>query len=139
MSPKSKEAAIRAQKERDIFAQNFRRLLEAKGKTQADIVAALDITSSTVSDWANAKKYPRIDKMQLIADHLGVLVSELRDEHNAATQARQAFSHRMQRLAELFEELNDDGQEKLIEYATDLVSSGRYKKHVAPDRIQKNA
>lgn len=69
-----------AQKERDIFASNFKRILTAKGKTQADVATELEITSSTVSDWANAKKYPRVDKMQMLADYLGVLISELREE-----------------------------------------------------------
>lgn len=72
-----------AQRERDIFAANLRRILEMRGKTQSDIVADLEVTSSTVSDWANAKKYPRVDKMQILADYLGVLISDLREEHRA--------------------------------------------------------
>lgn len=69
-----------AQKERDIFASNFRRILKLRGKTQSDIVSDLEVTSSTVSDWANAKKYPRVDKMQALADYLGVIISDLREE-----------------------------------------------------------
>lgn len=69
-----------AQKERDIFATNFRRILKMRGKTQSDVVADLEITSSTVSDWANAKKYPRVDKMQALANYLGVVISDLREE-----------------------------------------------------------
>ena len=68
-----------AQKERDIFASNFRRILKIRGKTQSDVVSDLEITSSTVSDWANAKKYPRVDKMQALADYLGVVISDLRE------------------------------------------------------------
>lgn len=71
-----------AQKERDIFASNLRRILTMRGKTQSDIASDLEITSSTVSDWANAKKYPRVDKMQTLADYLGVAISDLREEHN---------------------------------------------------------
>lgn len=70
-----------AQKERDVFASNLRRILTMRGKTQSDIVSDLEITSSTVSDWANAKKYPRVDKMQALADYLGVAISDLREEH----------------------------------------------------------
>ena len=68
-----------AQRERDIFASNFKRIMEMRGKTQSDIVSDLEITSSTVSDWANAKKYPRVDKMQALADYLGVVISDLRE------------------------------------------------------------
>lgn len=69
-----------SQRQKDIFANNFRKILELRGKTQADVAMDLEITSSTVSDWANAKKYPRVDKMQTLADYLGVLISDLREE-----------------------------------------------------------
>ena len=65
---------------RDLFAANLQRVLQIRKRTQSDIVQALGITSSTVSDWANGKKYPRVDKMQRLADFLGVEIEELRDE-----------------------------------------------------------
>ena len=34
-----------------------------------------------------------------------------------------------QQLVEHYKLLNDEGQEKLLDYSEDLVSSGRYKKH----------
>jgi len=69
-----------AQYAKNIFAKNFKKYIEQANKTQSDIVTDLGITASTVSDWANAKKYPRVDKMQSLADYLGVLISDLRDE-----------------------------------------------------------
>lgn len=75
-----------AKKQRQVFADNFNRILRLRGKTQADVVVALGITASTVSDWATGKKYPRVDSMQLIADFLGVLLSDLREEKPADTK-----------------------------------------------------
>lgn len=60
-----------------IFVSNLNRLLELRGKQQIDIVHELDVSSATVSDWCNGKKYPRIDKMELLADFLGVGLSAL--------------------------------------------------------------
>ena len=54
--------------QKDIFAKNLKRQLSQKNKTQADIVNDLNLTSSKVSDWVNGKKYPRMDKVQIIAD-----------------------------------------------------------------------
>lgn len=68
------------QKQKDIFAHNLKKQLLIKNKTQADIVNDLNLTSSTVSDWANAKKYPRMDKVQMIADYLGIYKSDLIEE-----------------------------------------------------------
>lgn len=64
-----------------IFAKNFNYYLAINNKTQADIVSDLKITASTVSDWANGKKYPRVDKMQMLADYFGILKSDLTEEH----------------------------------------------------------
>lgn len=65
---------------REIFTKNLRYLMEAKGITQADICRELDVSSATVSDWCSGKKYPRPDKMQWLADLLGVLFSTLTTE-----------------------------------------------------------
>ena len=54
--------------------------MEAKGISQTDITRALDVSSATVSDWCSGKKYPRIDKMQRLADLLGVKYSTLTTE-----------------------------------------------------------
>lgn len=67
--------------ERETFALNLNRIMQQKGITQSDIVAEFDCSSATVSDWVNGKKYPRIDKMQALADFLGVKLSDLREEH----------------------------------------------------------
>lgn len=75
-----------SKKQREIFSKNFRRFLEKSGKNQADIAKDLNITSSTVSDWANAKKYPRVDKMQALADYFGVFLSDLREEKKDSTE-----------------------------------------------------
>lgn len=65
---------------REIFVKNLRYLMEAKGITQADICRELDVSSATVSDWCSGKKYPRVDKMQRLADLFGVLFSTLTTE-----------------------------------------------------------
>lgn len=67
-----------------IFARNFNYYLTINNKTQSDIVQDLKITASTVSDWSNGKKYPRVDKMQMLADYFGVLKSDLTEEHEEA-------------------------------------------------------
>lgn len=66
---------------KEVFAKNLNRLLSKNGKTQSDLVTYMNTTASTVSDWCNGKKYPRVDKMQKLADYFGVLKSDLTEEH----------------------------------------------------------
>lgn len=67
-----------------IFAKNLNYYMTTNNKTQSDIVTDLNLTASTVSDWANGKKYPRVDKMQLLADYFGILKSDLTEEHETS-------------------------------------------------------
>ena len=91
---------------REIFVKNLHYLMEAKGITQADICRELDVSSATVSDWCSGKKYPRVDKMQRLADLFGVLFSTLTTENgirNYEDQQRLEALHQDPRLGLLFD------------------------------------
>lgn len=82
------------------FAENLKRYLNAKGFTQLDLANHMQCSSSTVSDWCNGKKYPRVDKMQRMADWLGVPMSELTSPHDKLEEADVAFYNRYRQLTE---------------------------------------
>jgi len=63
-----------------IFAKNLKKHMELKGKTRREICAELGLNYYTFSDWANGKKYPRIDKVELLADYFGIQKSDLIEE-----------------------------------------------------------
>lgn len=57
---------------RIILSENIKSLLQRKGKSQTDMAQELDIPETTVSSWLTGKKYPRLDKMQKMADYFNV-------------------------------------------------------------------
>lgn len=65
---------------RKVFAMNLRRLLALNGKQPADIVRDLQIPFSTVSNWINGDKYPRMGKVELLANYFGVQKSDLTED-----------------------------------------------------------
>lgn len=65
---------------KEIFAKNLRCYLEKSGKTQKEIAAIVDVAQSTFNDWATGKKYPRIDKIEILANYFGILKSDLIEE-----------------------------------------------------------
>ena len=71
---------IEADKLKEIFSTNLKRLMVASDKRTADIATDLNIAYATVSDWVNGKNYPRMDKVQLLADYFSVLKSNLTEE-----------------------------------------------------------
>lgn len=66
---------------KQVMAENLRFYLNAKGITQAELCATLNIKPNTFSDWINAKTYPRIDKIELLANFFGIEKSDLIEKH----------------------------------------------------------
>ena len=65
---------------KNILSRNLKNLLERKGKTQTDMAKDLNLKESTVSSWVNAVKYPRRDKIELLADYFGVMPSDITED-----------------------------------------------------------
>ncbi|MEE8806865.1 MAG: S24 family peptidase [Lactimicrobium sp.] len=71
-------------KARQIFVTNLKREMRRTGKTQSDISRALNIPLSTVSSWHSGASYPRVDKMQALADYFRVSMRDLTDDMSAS-------------------------------------------------------
>lgn len=65
---------------RETFVANLKYWMEKRNKEQADIARDLNINISTVSSWYNGIAYPRVDKMQMLADYLNIPMRYLTDE-----------------------------------------------------------
>lgn len=62
---------------RKIFSRNLKRLLDINDKQAADIVRDLKIPFSTVSNWMNGQKMPRMGKIEMLAEYLHCDKSDL--------------------------------------------------------------
>lgn len=79
---------------KQIMADNIKRLLSAKGLNPRQLAIALDFKYTTVNDWVNAKTYPRIDKIEMLANFFNVSKSDLvenKNEEIATTSPIQAI------------------------------------------------
>lgn len=65
---------------KQTLARNLKRLMEENGKSRTDICKALNIKYTTLTDWLNAKTYPRIDALQLLANYFRVSKADLVEE-----------------------------------------------------------
>ena len=62
---------------KEIFAKNLQYYMILNKKTRNDVCRDLEIPYSTFTDWYNANIYPRIDKIQLLANYFGIQKSDL--------------------------------------------------------------
>ena len=63
-----------------ILAQNIRHYMELNNKTRNEMCEALGVKYTTFADWVNAKTYPRIDRIEQMAEYFGIGKSELMEE-----------------------------------------------------------
>ena len=69
-------------RQKKIFAQNLRYYLDKTGKLQREVSDALKISQCSVSDWMNLRSYPRMNKIQQMAELFGCEISDLIEEHS---------------------------------------------------------
>lgn len=65
---------------KEVFAKNLRKYMESKGITQKELAEKIGVSAPTMNDWLQSKKYPRIDKIEKLANYFGILKSDLIEE-----------------------------------------------------------
>lgn len=60
-----------------IFSKNLKYYIEKSGKDRRALAEEWGFPYSTVTEWVNGKKYPRIDRIEIMADYFGILKSDL--------------------------------------------------------------
>ena len=67
---------------KEVFARNLALYLSRSGKSQREMADIVGVSSSTFNEWMKAKKYPRIDKIEFMANYFGIMKSDLIEEHD---------------------------------------------------------
>lgn len=98
-----------------VFANNLRHYMELTGKTQKELAAVAGVTEASFSEYANAKKFPRIDKIQKLADYFGILKSDLIEDKGIDKKE-------VDELTMLLNKLSEEQKQSLIRYALFLLS-----------------
>ena len=65
-----------------VFAKNLKHYLTEKNITQKELAAEIQVSTGLVCDWVKARAYPRMDKLQRLADYFGIEKTDLVESHN---------------------------------------------------------
>ena len=65
---------------KEAMSKNLKWYIEASGKERRELADIWGFPYSTVTEWINGKKYPRIDRIEIMADYFGILKSDLIEE-----------------------------------------------------------
>ena len=65
---------------KEVFAKNLKRYMEKKEISQKELAVVVGVSAPTINEWIKAKKYPRIDKIEILSNYFECLKSDLIEE-----------------------------------------------------------
>lgn len=111
-----------------VFVQNIKDICKRKGIKPTVACRESGVSTSFITNIEAKGQVPSVEKVQMLAAYLGVTTSKLLGEEKEPTPEAGSGLVEPLRCALLhnFDQLNQEGQEKLVDTSDDMVSSGKY-------------
>lgn len=104
---------------KEIFSRNLNYYMNKYGITRNDLCEQLDLKYMTLSDWINGKTYPRIDKIELLANYFNINKSDLIEDKTDTTKSTLTQSE--QRLLNNYNSTTDKGKSRIMTTSEEMV------------------
>ena len=110
---------------KEVFAQNLVYYVKRSGKDQKELAEIVGVSPSTFNEWTKAKKYPRIDKIEILANYFGILKSDLIEVKNEETNSPDQYklTEGEQNLLELFRLIPEENRAMVLEMIRAAVNT----------------
>ncbi|MBQ2241497.1 MAG: helix-turn-helix transcriptional regulator [Clostridia bacterium] len=110
---------------KEVFAQNLVYYVKRSGKDQKELAEIVGVSPSTFNEWTKAKKYPRIDKIEILANYFGILKSDLIEVKNEETNSpdQLKLTEGEQKLLELFRLIPEENRAMVLEMIRAAVNT----------------
>lgn len=111
---------------KEVFSRNLRHYMELSGKNQKELSKIIGVSPTAFNRWLNCDLYPRIDKIQKLADYFGIAKSDLIEDKSQVGDVSKVDLHvrilkdnEILDLIEVYYELNDESKKalRLMAYA----------------------
>lgn len=100
---------------KEVFSANLTYYLAQKDVMQKDLAKYLGISQASVNDWIKKRTYPRMDKLQMTAEFLGVKMTDLVEPRNKMSSTEdKRISDKEQLVLDLFHKVPDEKKDFLI-------------------------
>lgn len=107
---------------KEVFSENLRYYMEMQNKDRNQVCNDLEIKYTTFADWYNGNKYPRIDKIELLANYFGIQKSDLIEKHNREDEKSKIIEIAKTALFSGKEKVTDEMWEELLAFAQFIES-----------------
>ncbi|MFC2798037.1 MAG: helix-turn-helix transcriptional regulator [Streptococcus halitosis] len=109
-------------KSKEIFSANLENLMSSKGIDRNKLCSDLGLKYTTVRDWLKGITYPRIGKIELLADYFGVNKSDLiEDKTQEVNELKIPTSPLIHKITEKVVKLSTPRKQKVLNYANEQL------------------
>ena len=111
---------------KEILSRNLKRYIERSGKDRRELAEIWGFPYSTVTGWVNGQKYPRIDRIEIMADYFGILKSDLIEDKSEEIKEPAIYdglTENQKKLIEFAQTVPEDKAEMILKVMKSIVES----------------
>jgi transcriptional regulator with XRE-family HTH domain len=108
---------------KEIFARNLAYYIERSGRTQRDLSLAWDVPTSTINNWVMGKTYPRMGKIELMANYFGILKSDLIEDKTKQPDITDGLTESQLKLIEFAKTVPEDKAAMILRVIQSIVEA----------------
>ena len=102
-----------------IMGNNIQMWMDKRGLSRKDFAKAIGEPYSSVTEWINGKSYPRIDKIQKMADFFGIEKADLVEYRELLSEKSDTSPDSVQNIVQPMYYTDPEGAAKAQELFTD--------------------
>ncbi|CMX48889.1 cI repressor [Streptococcus pneumoniae] len=120
---------------KEIFANNLSFYMEQKGVDRNTLCADLDLKYTTVRDWLKGITYPRIGKIELLANYFNINKSDLIENKIFTAQPSDSL---LEEITNTARKLNTDNKKIVLRTSEELLESQENEEETKINEVSEN-
>ncbi|EOB27789.1 cI repressor [Streptococcus pneumoniae 3051] len=120
---------------KEIFANNLSFYMEQKGVDRNTLCADLDLKYTTVRDWLKGITYPRIGKIELLANYFNINKSDLIENKIFTAQPSDSL---LEEITNTARKLNTDNKKIVLQTSEELLESQENEEETKINEVSEN-
>lgn len=108
---------------KQIMARNIKKYMEKKGVTNQQICDALNFKYTTFLDWTKAVTYPRIGKIEAMANYFGCEKSDLIEDKKEQPTENDGLSPNRKALMQFAMEVPEDKAAMILQVMRTILQN----------------
>lgn len=120
---------------KEIFANNLSFYMNQRGIDRNTLCADLDLKYTTVRDWLKGITYPRIGKIELLANYFNINKSDLIENKISTAQSS---DYLLEEITNTARKLNTDNKKIVLRTSEELLESQKNEEKTKKNEVSEN-